>query len=94
MHARPAGQCEKDAAEQSQAQPSLRLHWDRGGPGATGGGMHWAEASRLHRLSASLKTEARGTRKSSEVAHGVFSRVREFFFSFFFFFRFLEVLHI
>lgn len=37
---------------------------------------------RLHHLSASLKTEARGTRKSSEVAHGVFSRVREFFFFF------------
>lgn len=42
---RPAGQCEKAAAEQIQAQPSLRLHWDRGGPGAIGGGMHWAEAS-------------------------------------------------
>lgn len=37
---RPAGQCEKDTAEQSQAQPSPKLHWDRGGPGATGRGMH------------------------------------------------------
>lgn len=50
---------------------------------------------RLHHLSASLRTEAQGTRKSSEVAHGVRAELESFFFSFFFFFfQFLEVLHI
>lgn len=84
----PAGHCEKNAAEQSQ--PGLPQD-------CTGTEVAWATGRgcaglRLHLISTSRRTEAQGTRKSSEAAHGVFSRIIEKFF--FFFFQFLEVLHI
>ena len=55
--------------------PSPRLNWERG-RGCAG--------LRLHHISASLRTEAQGTRKSSEAARGVFSRIMKKFFFFFF----------
>lgn len=66
-------ECE-EAKAQVRAQPSPTLHWDGGGTGATGRGCAglW-----LQHTSASLRTEAHWTRKSSEAAHGVFSRVIE-----------------
>lgn len=54
--------------------PSPRLNWERG-RGCAG--------LRLHHISASLRTEAQGTRKSSEAARGVFSRIMKKFFFFF-----------
>lgn len=75
---RLAGQCEKDTAEQSQPSPL----WDcTGTEVALGPQEEECTGLRLHHVSASLRTEAQGTRKSSEVAHGVFSRIRvDFFF--------------
>lgn len=61
-----------------------------GGTGATGGGQ--AVLRRQH-TSASLRTEAHHTRKSSEAARGVVSRIVESK-SCSFPFQFLEVLHI
>lgn len=75
---RPAGQCEKDTAEQSQPSP---LRDCTGTEVALGPQEEECTGLRLHHVSASLRTEAQGTRKSSEVAHGVFSRIRVFFFS-------------
>lgn len=61
------------------AEPSLVVHPDdstAGGRGITWAqvrGHHWAEASTWQ--STSVRTEAHLTRKSSEVAHGVLSRI-------------------
>lgn len=67
------------ATRMAMLEPSLMVHPDdsaAGGRGITRAqvrGHHWAEASTQQ--SASLRTEAHLTRKSSEVAHGVLSRI-------------------
>lgn len=83
----PAGHCEKDGAEQSQPGPPQDFTGIEAGVGWGGG----RAGLRLRHISASLRTEAQGNRKSSEAAHGVFNRIME---KFFFSFQFLEVLHI
>lgn len=64
---------------QSRARPSL-LQNCTGTEVALGPQVEECTRLRLHHISASLRTEAQGTRKSSEAAHGVFSGIREFFF--------------
>lgn len=65
----PAGHCEEEDAERSQPGP----------PGDCTGTEAGRARLRLHYISASLRTEAQGTR-SSEAARGVFSRIMEKFF--------------
>lgn len=77
----PAGSQEKGPCRAEPTSLSPRLHWDRGGTGATGWG----------RAGLRLPHEAHHTRRSSEAALGVFSRIRG---EKLFFFQFLEVLHI
>lgn len=69
------GRCRADPA-----RPTPRFYWDRGGGGVGWGGGR--AGLRLRHISASLRTEAQGNRKSSEAAHGVFNRIIEKFFFF------------